>query len=145
MSSRQNVRGQNGEWVGIPVVFGPKGDIGPTGPVGLQGRAGVQGPTGPRGYIGPTGAQGEPGPIGPTGPTGDGAYYVDDNGQPVQISHEADESPTYGNNLKLTTSGGVAATAIQLIDALDTALSGALGPTGVAEMKAIFGYTEQAQ
>lgn len=139
MAGRLNVRGPSGAWVDIPVVLGPTGERGATGPTGPQGRQGPIGPTGQQGDIGPTGPQGIVGPTGPTGPTGDDAYYVDNAGQPVFLSHEVDANPTYGHDLKLTTSDGVASTAIQMIDILGGALS---LPTGTVEnMKAIFGWT----
>ena len=136
MSGRLNVK-VNGAWVTVPVVYGSTGETGPTGPTGPTGRQGPIGPTGLQGDIGPTGPQGIQGPTGPTGPTGDTAYYVNNGGQAVEVSQEVDADPEYGNGTKLVTSDGVASTAISLIDLLDSALG--IGPTGVAEMKAIFG------
>lgn len=136
MSGKVNIK-VNGEWVALPVLTGPTGGIGPTGPTGRQGAQGNVGPTGSRGDIGPTGPMGPVGETGPTGPTGDPAYYVDDGGQPASITGEVDATPTSGHGTSFVTSDGVASTAIQLIDLLDSALG--FGPTGVAEMKAIFG------
>ena len=136
MSGRLNIK-VGDEWVSVPIVYGPTGERGPTGPRGATGPQGAIGPTGLQGDIGPIGPTGPVGPTGPTGPTGDPAYYVDDGGQPVSVTGVVDDTPTAGHDTSFVTSGGVASTAIQLIDLLDTALS--IGPTGVAEMKAIFG------
>jgi len=46
------------------------GEVGPTGPQGLQGQTGAQGATGAAGPQGPAGAQGATGPQGPQGQTG---------------------------------------------------------------------------
>lgn len=51
-------------------IPGPKGDVGPQGPQGLQGEFGPQGPQGPQGEIGPAGPQGIPGEPGPAGADG---------------------------------------------------------------------------
>lgn len=58
----------------------------------------------------------------------------------MYLSHEADAAPVYGHGTKLTTSGGVASTACDLIDLLASALT--LSSSQVAAMKQIFGYTE---
>jgi hypothetical protein len=55
---------------GIRSVFGPKGDIGSSGPTGPTGLQGVTGPTGETGSSGPTGSTGLQGVTGPTGETG---------------------------------------------------------------------------
>lgn len=62
---------------GVAGPTGPQGEIGPTGPVGVLGPTGpvstVPGPTGPQGIqgvSGPTGPTGEIGPTGNIGPTG---------------------------------------------------------------------------
>lgn len=135
MSARLNVR-LNGEWVEIPAIYGPTG---PTGEIGPTGPQGINGPTGPTGAttIGPTGAVGPTGPTGATGPTGDPLYYVNNGGVQEFVTGTVDATPISGHNTALTTSGGVASTACDLIDLLDNALG--IGSTGVAEMKAIFG------
>ena len=61
-----------------PVIIGPSGPPGATGPAGPQGSPGPTGLTGPQG---PTGSQGATGPAGPTGPQG-----------PVSTSFLEDES-----------------------------------------------------
>ena len=136
MSGRLNVKA-NGEWVQIPAILGPTGQVGPTGPTGERGPVGPIGATGEVGGIGPTGPQGNQGVPGATGPTGNSAYYSVTGGQPEYMDQVVDATPTSGHYGKLVTSGGVADTAISLIDLLDGALG--IGPTGVAEMKAIFG------
>jgi hypothetical protein len=136
MSGKMNIK-VNGEWVALPVVQGPTGEIGATGPKGATGPQGAMGPTGQQGEIGPQGPTGPQGNLGPTGPTGDPAYYVDDGGQPVSVTGVVDDTPIAGHDTSLVTSDGVASTAIQLIDLLDSVLS--IGPTGVADMKEIFG------
>jgi hypothetical protein len=136
MSGRINIK-VGDEWVALPAVFGPTGERGFAGPTGPQGAAGARGPTGEQGSIGPTGPQGVQGPTGPVGPTGDPAYYVNEGGQGVDLEHVVDSVPVSGHSTKLVTSDGVATTAISLIDLLDSALG--IGPTGVADMKEIFG------
>ena len=136
MSGRLYVRSGD-SWVEIPAIVGPTGSPGETGPTGEQGPQGPTGPTGQRGAIGPTGPQGAQGPVGPTGPTGARAYYVSISGEPQEVTGVVDAAPVVGHDTSLVTSGGVASTAVALIDLLDGALS--IGPTGVAEMKAIFG------
>ncbi len=57
----------------IPMMPGPPGEMGPTGPPGLAGSPGVIGREGPPGQIGPkgdTGAEGPRGPVGPVSPAG---------------------------------------------------------------------------
>lgn len=144
MSGRLNVR-IGGVWQEIPVVRGPTGPIGPTGPVGATGPRGWMGPTGVRGPIGPTGMQGQVGATGPTGPTGDRYYYVDVEGG-TPISGVVATGPSPDATLQAITSGAVATAGLALIDALDTILTGKgieIGTTGIAEMKALFGYTQQ--
>ena len=55
----------------IPLIQGPKGDTGATGPAGPQGLKGDTGATGPAGPQGPKGDTGATGPAGPQGPKGD--------------------------------------------------------------------------
>ena len=133
MSGKINIK-VNGEWVSLPVItgsMGPTGPIGPTGPTGPWGA----GPTGPTGDTGPTGPTGPIGEQGPTGPTGPSAYYNLQGNKAMQDI--VDTSPAIGHDSNLVSSDGIASTAIQLIDLLDSALN--IGATGVAEMKAIFG------
>lgn len=54
MSSEYNgnilyVKDENGEWIPIPSIVGPQGEIGPDGPQGPQGETGPEGPQGPQG------------------------------------------------------------------------------------------------
>ena len=68
---------ENNSWDNVGNIKGPKGDVGPIGPmgpkgdIGPQGLAGNNGSKGDKGDIGPTGPKGDKGDIGPTGPKGD--------------------------------------------------------------------------
>lgn len=64
------IRNADGEMVDVPLIPGPKGDIGPQGPQGATGATGPQGAQGEVGPAGPQGIQGVQGPKGDTGPKG---------------------------------------------------------------------------
>ena len=67
---------ENNSWDNVGNIKGPKGDVGPMGPIGPkgdigpQGLAGNNGSKGDKGDIGPTGPKGDKGDTGPAGPTG---------------------------------------------------------------------------
>ena len=63
---------------GIEGAMGPTGPQGPTGETGAVGPTGPTGPTGATGEIGPTGPTGPQGLVGPTGPAGPSTQYVED-------------------------------------------------------------------
>lgn len=56
------IKDENGNWVNIPAIVGPRGPVGPQGPKGETGDVGPQGPQGVQGVQGPQGPQGEVGP-----------------------------------------------------------------------------------
>ncbi len=52
---------EDGKFVGLPIIQGPKGETGPQGPKGEKGDTGPQGEQGPQG---PQGSKGDTGPAG---------------------------------------------------------------------------------
>lgn len=64
------IRDENGNFINLNFIKGPKGDKGDTGETGPQGLVGPQGETGPKGDTGAQGLQGETGPQGPQAPVG---------------------------------------------------------------------------
>lgn len=65
-----STKDENGNWIPIPAIVGPKGPKGDAGEKGATGERGPVGPAGPQGDPGAQGPQGEPGPKGDTGETG---------------------------------------------------------------------------
>ncbi len=57
-------------WLNVGRFKGEEGQMGPTGPMGMEGPQGLIGPVGPQGIMGPQGNPGVQGPVGPTGPQG---------------------------------------------------------------------------
>lgn len=65
-----STKDENGNWIPIPAIVGPKGPKGDAGEKGATGERGPVGPAGPQGDPGAQGPQGEPGPKGDTGEAG---------------------------------------------------------------------------
>ena len=70
------VKDTNGNWIGIPAIYGAPGKDGAQGPKGDKGDTGERGPQGLQGPIGETGPAGPQGISGETGPQGPRGYSL---------------------------------------------------------------------